>query len=278
VGLASTSRGFFLIKVEEVKETEPFPDADREAAQRLKEEKAKTLAREAAQEARGELMRVSAAEVGKKFGVTPRETPLITLKDPMPESEPDPNFNLAALALKAGEVSRVVDLRLGFAVMKALGYQPEELPPLERIRNQVREALKKQLAQKEAEQAATRLLDRLRQGEPLAQVAAQAGLSAKDSDFFTRLAGFLGQSKAESLTSAAFQLSSQNPYPAAPILWQDKYYILAFKARRAPDAARFQKEKDRLKQDLLEHKRQLLFAAWLDGERRRAKIRIFELP
>ncbi|MDP3183475.1 MAG: SurA N-terminal domain-containing protein [Desulfobaccales bacterium] len=278
VGVASTSQGFHLIKVEEVKETEKAPDAAEGATQRLKEDKAKRLAQEAAQEARGELGRASFADVGKKYGITPSETPLFAQKDPIPDLGVQPLFNQAALQLKVGELSRVVDLPLGFAVLKALETQPEEIPPLARVQDQARAALKRQQAKKDAVQEATRLLARLRQGEPLAQVAAQAGLPVKDSDFFTRFPGFLGQPKAESLTGAAFLLSPQNPYPAEPLFWQDKYYLLAFKARRAPDPAEFHQEQDKLVREALEHKRQLLFANWLDTERRRAKIKIFELP
>lgn len=278
VGLASTPQVFYLIKVEEIKETEKDPDAAQRAVQTLKEDRARRLAQEAAQEARGELGRASFAEVGKKYGVTPRETPLLAQNDPVPDLGVQPLFNQAALQLKAGELSRVVDLPLGFAVLKALESQPEEIPPLARLKDQVREALKKEQAKREAEQEAARLLARLRQGEPLARAAAQAGLPVNDSDFFTRFPGFLGQPKAESLTAAAFLLSHENPYPPEPLFWQDKYYLLAFKARRAPDPAEFKKELDKLTREALEHKRQLLFANWLDQERRRAKIKVFELP
>lgn len=278
VGLAATPQGFYLIKVEEVKETEKAPEASAQATQRLKEDKAQRLAQEAAQQARGELAQASPAEVGKKFGVTPKETPLLALREPLPELGLLPTFNQAALQLKVGEVSRVVELPLGFAVMKSLAHQAEEIPPLERLKEQVREALKKQQAQKEAAQEANRLLAQLRKGEPLARVAAQAGLLVNEGDFFTRFSGFLGQAKAESLTGAAFLLSSRNPYPPEPLLWQDKYYLLAFKARRTPDPGEFQKERAKLQQGFLEHKQQLLFSAWLDEERRRAKIKIFKLP
>ena len=139
-------------------------------------------------------------------------------------------------------------------------------------------ALKKSLARKKAEQEAARLLGELRQGKPLAQVAAAAGLAVKDSGFFTRFQGFQGQRQAEALTGAAFQLSQQHPYPEKPLWWQDQYYLLAFKARREPDPQEFQKERDQMRAQFLNQKQQLLFASWLDGERRRAKIQVFVKP
>lgn len=278
VGLASTPQAYYVIKLEEVKETEKSPDAEARAGQRLREEKSRDLAREAAQQARGDLIRDSLAEVAKKFGVTPRETPFIAVKDPVPELGVQTAFNQAALQLKPREVSRVVDLPGGFAVIQGVEQQPEHVPPLEQIKEQVRDWVKRQSAGKQAEEEAVRLLARLRKGEPLAQVAAQAGLPLKDSGFFTRLRGFLDQPAAASLTSAAFQLSGQQPYPPQPLLWQDRYYLLSFKARRPPDPAEFKQERHKLLSGVLEHKQQLIYTSWLNGERQRAKIKVYELP
>jgi parvulin-like peptidyl-prolyl isomerase len=109
-------------------------------------------------------------------------------------------------------------------------------------------------------------------------VAAAAGLPVKESNFFTRFEGLEGQRQAEALTSAAFLLSKERPYPDQPVSWQDKYYILAFKERRPADMAEFQKDRDKMLSQLLEQKKQELIYAWLDAERRQAKIKVYELP
>ena len=62
-------------------------------------------------------------------------------------------------------------------------------------------------------------------------------------------------------------------------MWfQNQYYLLAFKARREPGAQEFQKERDQMQAQFLNQKQQLLFASWMDGERRRAKIEVFVEP
>jgi peptidyl-prolyl cis-trans isomerase D len=278
LGRADTPQGIYVLKVEEVKETEPTPDAEAKVTQRLKQERAKTMAQEAAREARTALSQGTAAEVAKKYGVSLKETPLIGLQDQVPELGPAPAFNQAALQLKPGETSRVVDLPTGFAVMKSLEYQAEHVPPLEQVKDKVTRQVKKQGALKEADQEATRLLDRLKKGETLAQVAAAAGLPVKESNFFTRFEGLEGQRQAETLTSAAFLLSKERPYPDQPLSWQDKFYILAFKERRPADMAEFQKDRDKMLAQLLDQKKQELLYAWLDAERRQAKIKVYELP
>jgi peptidyl-prolyl cis-trans isomerase D len=275
VGLANTSKGIYLIQVEEIKETEPGPDAAKQVEARLNEEKAQQLAKDAAQQAKDELSRGPAAQVAQKLGVTVQETPLFALQDPVPGLGVQPAFNKAALHLKPQEVSQVVELPSGFAVLQGVDFQAAHLPTLDQIKDKVKAGLKQRLAQKQAQQEADRLLGELQKGKPLAQVAAQGKLAVKDSGWFTRFQGFLKQQEAEALTGAAFQLSQQHPYPAKPLKWQDKYYLLAFKARREPDPKEFEAERDRLRAQFLHQKQQMIFASWLDGERRRAKIQVF---
>jgi peptidyl-prolyl cis-trans isomerase D len=275
VGLAATPTGIYLIKVEEIKETESVPEAAKQVEERLKEEQAQQLAKDAAQQAQKELAQGSPDAVAQKLGVTSRETPLFALQDAVPGLGVQPAFNQTALHLKPQEVSKVVELPDGFAVLKGVEHQAAHLPTLAQIKDQVKAALKKSLARKKAEQEAARLLGELRGGKPLAKVAPAASLTIQDSGFFTRLQGFHKQKEAEVLTGAAFQLSQERPYPEKPLLWQDAYYLLAFKARREPDPKEFEKERDRMRAQFLNQKQQLLFAAWLDGERRRAKIQVF---
>lgn len=278
VGQAITPQGTYLIKVEEIKETEKLPDAEKKVEQHLKNEAAKPLAKEAAEEARGELSRSPMGEVAKKYGVRAQETPLLALRDAVPGLGVTPAFNQAALSLKPKEVSRLVDLPSGYAVLQGVEHQAQHLPPLEKIKDQVRDAVKKQQAQKQAQEEANRWSAALGKGKTLAQVAAQAKLPVKDSGFFTRSQGFLGQRQAETLTSAAFQLSKEKPYPGKTLEWRGKYYLLAFKARKEPDPKEFQQERDKFKDKHLEQKRQTIFVSWLDGERKQAKIKLYKLP
>jgi len=279
-GLARTSKGIHLLLLEDVKEYDRLPESEARtlATQRLQTEKSRRLAQDAANQARGELNSASMAEVAKKYGVPEKETPFITLVEPVPDLGAQPNFNRAALALKPKELSKVVDFPAGFAILQGVEHQDAQVPPLEKCKDQVRRKLSLQMAKRQAEQEAAKLLERLRKGEPLTRVAAQAGLPLQDSGPFTRFQGFLNQPRAEALTSAAFKLSAKELYPPHPLVYQDKYYLLAFKARKAPGPEEFQKEGDKLKTEFLEHKRSMILSAWLAEARQKAKIKIYELP
>ena len=77
MGLAATSKGIYLIKLEEIKEMERLPDAATQVESRLKGEKARQLAKDAAQQAREELSRGSLAPSGAKIGADPPGDPAL---------------------------------------------------------------------------------------------------------------------------------------------------------------------------------------------------------
>ncbi len=273
VGLARTGQGYHLIKVEEIQETEALPAAEikARATEKLKQKQSRQLAREKAKDLQAATARVPFLEVIKKNGLTPQETPFFTQTEPIPELGAVRAFNQEAFTLKPQEVG-VAEVPQGYAVMQALSYQPPTLPSLEQAKDKVRQAVARQQAQKLAQKEANQLLQRLRQGEPLSKVAAQAGLPLKDSGYFARTEGFRDQPLAEPLTSAAFLLSKQDPYPDQPILWQDKYYVLAFKNRKLPSEKEFQEVRENLKRQLLGEKRLVLLQAWLRQEWQRAQV------
>jgi peptidyl-prolyl cis-trans isomerase D len=273
VGLAQTGKGFHLIKLEEIKETEPLPQeaAKALALEKLKEDKSQKLARETAKRLQGETASASFLEVAKKNELTPQETPLFTLTEPIPGLGAVRALNQEAFTLKPQEVG-LAELPQGFVVMQALERQPATLPSFEKAKDRVRQVVARQQAQKMAQKEAEQLLARLRQGEPLARVAAQAALPLQDSGYFTRLEGFMQQPLAEPLTSVAFQLSDKQLYPGKPISWKGNYYLLAFKSRRLPTPEDFQQEQEELAQRVLEDKRRVLLEAWFREEWQRAQV------
>jgi peptidyl-prolyl cis-trans isomerase D len=239
--------------------------------EKLKQAKSQKLARDEAKRLQAETARASFMEVMKKSHLTPQETPFFTQSEPIPDLGAVKAFNQEAFTLKPKEVG-VAEVPQGFAVMQALDRQPASLPPFDQARDKVRQAVARVQAQVMAEKEAGQLLKRLRQGEPLARLAAQAGLPLKDSGYFTRLQGFRQQPLAEPLTSASFLLSKQQPYPDKPILWQDKYFLLAFKDRKMAPPEEFQQERENLARLVLQNKRQVLLEAWFREEWQRAQV------
>jgi len=273
VNLARTDKGFYLIKLEEITEKEPLPEGEAKALalEKLKTKRSQILAQDEAKRLLAKTASISFAEMARQNKLTPKETPLLTRAEPIPGLGSVPAFNLEAFKLKPKEVG-LVEMPQGFALLELVQRQAATLPPLAETKDRVRLAVARQQAKKLAAKEAEGLLAHLRKGEPLARVAAQAGLPLKDSGYFTRLQGFVDQPLAEPLTSAAFQLTNKQPYPPQPIIWQGKYYILAFKKRRQPPPEDFQKEREILARQFLQDKRRLLLEAWLQKEWQRAQV------
>ncbi len=149
----------------------------------------------------------------------------MTAREPIPGLGPQPAVSQAALSLKPQEISKPIALPDGIVLLQVVNRQESVLPALTQIKDRVAEAARLEKAREAAAQEAKKMLARLRQGEPLAKVAAQKGLTVQDSGFFTRPQGFPGHPQARSLTSAAFSLTDASPYPAEPISlgWREFY-------------------------------------------------------
>jgi peptidyl-prolyl cis-trans isomerase D len=280
IGLARTPKGYYLLKVTEIKETEVPPLAPiKTLVEKLaRTQKARQLADQNAKEVKTELSKSSMTEVAARRRLKVRETPYLDAQEPVPDLGAFPPFNQMALSLKPEEISKVLNLSEGWVIMQSLGKKESYIPSLDQIQAKVRLKIQEQKAQEQAGKEAQNLLTRLKKGEPLKKIAAQAGLPLYDSGFFTRPQGFPGLPKAEILTTAAFLLSAQTPYAHDPLVLAGNNYLLVFKARRAPDSQELAQKHDQLYRNLLEQKRQMVFSQWLAAERQRAKIKVYDLP
>ncbi len=279
-GLAKTDKGLHLVQVLEIVEKKApslsAVQAQVEAAWRQAE--ASRLAQEQAAALRQEMVKSSLSAVAKEHNLPVIQTPLLSVQDPLPTLGVQPAVSQAALTLKPLEISKPIPLANGVVLLQVLARQEAFIPPLEQIKDRVAGAVRQEKAQKAAAQEARQLLTRLRHGEPLAKVAQQAGLTIKDSGFFTRLQGFPGYPQARELVTTAFSLDAQRPLAPEPLSWQGDSLILVFKDRRQPEATAFAQAKEEIQKSLLELKRQMVFSQWLAEERQRAKIKIYELP
>ncbi len=207
-----------------------------------------------------------------------QETPLLSAQEAIPNLGPQPAVTQAALSLKPQEISKPIFLDDGIMLVQVLDRQESFIPPLDQIKNRVAEAARLEKAREAASQEAKKILARLHKGDTLAKIAPQLGLTVRDSGFFTRPQGFPGHPESRSLTTAAFTLTVSQPYPDAPITLNGENFLLAFKERRQPNPEQFAQTREQMEKALVDMKRQMVFSQWLTEERRRANIKVYELP
>ena len=95
----------------------------------------------------------------------------------------------------------------------------------------------------------------------LNQIADQAGLFAKDTDFFARNDFVQNVGSEPVFIGTAFNLSEDNRL-AKPIESRTGCYLMEFIARQAADEEKYEAMSDSLYQDALSKKRQDIWSKW----------------
>jgi peptidyl-prolyl cis-trans isomerase D len=125
-----------------------------------------------------------------------------------------PEFEQAAFALKAGEISDVIKTSFGFHIIKVVESQPETTRPLAEVSPEIVDQLRWQKAQQQAEQDGKAMEAAIKSAADLDRVAKERGLALVDSPFFLRdePIGELGASP--DLASRAFSMKDGEVTPA----------------------------------------------------------------
>jgi len=133
--------------------------------------------------------------------------------------------------------------------------------------------------EKKSEKAKTdaeALLSALKDGAALAAASKEFDLKIQRTGFFKRNDSIPNIGFERDLSRAAFELSEQESLPPEIIKGRKGYYIIQFRQRQAPSLADFEKEKEDIKNQLLQQKRFKAFQAWLDQRKKSSEIVIEE--
>ena len=197
----------------------------------------------------------------------------------------DPAFLDAAFALNKGELSSLVETGKGYAIIFAADKKESAVAPLEQVREQVEKGYAEQEAESLARQFAETLLATLKeqhvQGkDDLAAEAANSNITVKKSGSINRSGLSAGTEKIESLppqvVSTGFSLTAETPYPDEIVTNGKSFFVFKLIGRQPPSQDLYAQKEDGLKTDLLEEKKTVILAAWLENEKSKATIEINE--
>ena len=174
----------------------------------------------------------------------------------------------AAFTLTVGGVSTPLKTPVGLIVLKVVEHVPAAVPPLAEIREQVAGAVRRQKAEAVA-------LEKAR------QVAADG---KNDFEAGARKAGAqVGEAKAFSRVKPAEKLPGDVMLAALqtvvngvtePIKTPQGFYVLKVIQRTPADLAELDKERDKVRTDLLASKQSQAWEGWVAATRTTAKIEI----
>ena len=285
--IVETSFGFHIIKLEDIipARIKPLAEVREEIKSTLEKEAAKNQAFSKANKAYEDIILAGSMEnYAKSSDTPPLETEFFTRKAP-PNGDDSPARNIvrnplflnAAFSLQKGELSSLIDVGSGYAIIYVKDFKLPEIMPLDTIRTRVEKDYIADKATQLAREAAETFLTKLRAGDEdeaeWEKEIQQRGLKLEETAFVTR-AGRNGLKLPTAAVEQGFLLSAAHPYPDEIAVNNSTFYVYKFKQRREPIAEDVAEKKEELRDRILEEKKRDLLTAWMENLKSRAEITV----
>jgi peptidyl-prolyl cis-trans isomerase D len=277
-GVLATGDGFHIFKIEEVKEEKqkPFAEVKDQILQTLKKEKAKAEASRKADDAFYSLFRSRDLEgYSKEKNIPINTTGLFKEGDEIPNIGRSPLFYSSAFSLRLGEISAVVNIPPNFYVLKLVNKKDSRIPPLDEVKEEVKRKVVEMKAEEKAHQVAEDLLNQIRTGKNIREVAREKGYPVEETGFFMRAAGVVPRiGPAREVMGTLASLTEKNPVPKEVLRTKDGYFVVKLSGYEPADQSKFQSVKKDLEKRLRNQKQEEAFLNWVGQLRSKAKIDI----
>ncbi len=281
--IVETEFGYHIIKVEDIREErlQPFNEAKERIREIIKKEKAGELARKKAEEVQKKIKEAKTEEeldaIASDKKLKAVTTDLFSENDRKVELAKDPELRDTAFFLKEGATSGVIDTDAGFYVIKVLKKVDAHVPAYEEVAEEVKKRLKKEKAKELAKEKAKEIVEKVKGGEDLLEVAQKEGLPVAKTDFFRMVDGFIpGIGVFVGDREELFKLKKDDPFFHKPIEYNDKLYLLKLREAKEADPEGFEKEKKEIKRRLLAQKKDDAVSAWIKELKSKAEIEVNE--
>jgi peptidyl-prolyl cis-trans isomerase D len=273
-----TEFGWHVIRVDQVhpEMTRPLEEVRDEIRDRIVARKARALAFEAADSAWDAAYDEGSLEgVAEARNLTLAETGMFTRTGPDNEDIEEPRkFAAAAFELNVGEISDAREMRDGYYLIEVTEEKPARIPELAEVAETVRAdnlaAKRSDLARQEAEA----ILKAARDGETLAKLAEARDWKVEETGLFGRQDPIPVIGASRQLSDAVFGLNEASPWPEEVFNVDSAWYVVRLAERKAPEAAGFEEEKERIVNQLRQQQQAAAFEALLAQLREVSEIEI----
>ena len=173
--------------------------------------------------------------------------------------------------MKIGDVSDSIRTPQGYAFITVLAKQDSYLPKLDEVKAKVREAVVKEKAVDAARQKAAAVDAAMKSGN-FEKAAKDAGVEVKTTDFIARGAQITDIGQSPAVEAAAFSLAKDAV--SDPIVTDTGAAIIKVVDKQSPSQADLASQKESIKSELLNQRRNEFYAAYMNKARQRMDIRI----
>jgi len=187
----------------------------------------------------------------------------------------NPSFYSSAFSLKLGEISSVVNIPPNYYILKLVNKKDSQIPPLNEVKEEATRKVIGMKAEEKARQVAEDLLNQIRTGKNIREVARGKGVPLEETGFFTRTAGVVPKiGPAREFMGVLASLTEKNPVSKEFIRTKDGYFVVRLSGYESADQNKFQSIKKNLEKRLSYQKQEEALQNWLDQLRSKAKIDI----
>jgi len=210
------------------------------------------------------------AEVRRR-GLEPK-TALVARGESLEGIGPVQSVEEAVFSLTMGGVAGPTKIPTGYVLLKVVETLPAAVPALAEVKTKVADAVKRQKADALAWARARTLVQAVEKGEDLLAAAKRQGLASGDTGFFSRSEPAADRRVPGDVMRAALLLAPGKV--AEPVTTPQGVFVVRTLERRPPDSAGLEKEREELRQQALEAKRNQAWESWVLSLRAAAKIQV----
>ncbi len=273
-GPIETRFGYHIIKVEEIipATTRSFEEVQGNLAASMKKQKAKGMSFKRGTKTYEDIMRTGSLAKYAQLDKEPVHTTDFFPRSAPPEGiTSDTLFLDTAFTLKKGELSSLVELSQGYAILFVDDVQAPSVPELAAVRDRVVADFKKDKAIELARKAADKLLADSREKKSLKEAAADY-VTLQTSTFVKRATPAGKEVPPVELIKDGFKLNWKDTLPTKTIKIGKSFYVYEVVDRRVGDEDVDEKEMTQIKNQLLSSIRRKLTGSWLAGVQETAEI------
>jgi peptidyl-prolyl cis-trans isomerase D len=272
--LVKSQFGYHIIKVTDKRPatTRTLAEVRTQIEDQLKYEQAQTAAQKLSEQVAAELKKPGDFDrVARARGLHAGESGLFLQDEPIAGIGVAPAVGQAAFQLKEGEVSEPLRTPQGYAFITVTGKQDPYVPKVDEVKSKVKDEVLKQKAVEAARQKATTLSASMKSGD-FEKAAKSAGLDVKTTDLIARGAPMGDAGVSPALEAVAFSLPAGSV--SDPVVTDNGAVIVKVLERKDVVNEDLAKQKDSLRAEILNDKRNKFFASYMTKARQRMKVNI----